>query len=85
MNISATLRLLLLLSFHDSSHSALESIAPLATTLIPSRARTSKYVRKLNCLVALMLDIVDVFVWYPDTKGRRLHSFVVHSNSFLGH
>jgi hypothetical protein len=42
-------------------------------------------VRKLSYLVALMLDIVDVFIWYPDTKGRRLHSFVVHSNSFLGH
>jgi hypothetical protein len=56
-----------------------ESIAPLAMTLIPSRTRTLKYVRKLNCLVALMLDIVDVFVWYPDTKGRRLHSFVVHA------
>jgi hypothetical protein len=26
-----------------------------------------------------MLDIVDVFVWYPDTKARCLHSFVVHA------
>jgi hypothetical protein len=44
--------------------SELKSISPLATTLIPSRAGTLKYVRKLSDLVSLMLDVVDRYPMY---------------------
>ena len=64
-------------------------LGPLKAHTVPFQTRGNNpldiTVRKLSYLVALMLDIVDVFIWYPDTKSRHLHSFVVHSNSFLRH